>query len=103
MESDSPISPLPGLSRLTPAPLTLALVGAVGGGRLPGELVVARAAAVTGATTGVVLAVTLQPVGTGKDTDKVGVMTGMWSCCVTQLCNAVADLVHEQVVSQFIF
>lgn len=43
--------------------LTLALVGTVGGGRLPRLLVEAGAAAVTGAPTRVVLAGTLQPVG----------------------------------------
>lgn len=81
--------------------LTLALVGAVGSGRLPGELVVARAAAIAGATTGVVLAVTLQPAGTERGTDRVGVMTGMYgmgSCCVTLLCITVTDLVRERVV-----
>lgn len=41
--------------------LTLAFVGAVGGGRLPGELVEAGAAAVAGPAAGVVLAVALQP------------------------------------------
>lgn len=46
--------------------LTLTLVGAVGGGWLPRLLVVAGAAAVTGASTRVVLAGTLQPVGTHR-------------------------------------
>lgn len=81
--------------------LTLALVGAVGGGRLPGELVVARAAAIAGATTGVVLAVTLQPAGTGTGHRQGWGVTGtcgMGSCCVTLLCIAVADLVHERVL-----
>lgn len=44
--------------------LTLALVGAVGGGRLPRPLVEAGAAAVAGAPTRVVLTGALQPVGT---------------------------------------
>jgi len=41
--------------------LTLALVCAVGGGGLPGELVEAGAAAIAGPAAGVVLAVALQP------------------------------------------
>lgn len=60
--------------------LTLALVGTVGGGRLPRPLVEAGAAAVTGAPTRVVLTGTLKPVGTtGREGLRCGPRGAPWA------------------------
>jgi hypothetical protein len=58
--------------------LTLALVGTVSGGRLPRLLVEAGAAAVTGTSTCVVLAGTLQPVGDRGDETQSRGRGKMW-------------------------
>lgn len=82
----------------TQARLTLALVGAVGCGGFPGELVEAGAAAVAGPAAGVVLAVALQPARERMRYSRDVTLTGthgMGSCCVTLLCTSLVIYTNE--------
>lgn len=79
--------------------LTLAFVCAVGSGRLPRELVEARAAAIAGPAAGVVLAVALQPAGgEERGSAEPGAPTGACGTGTRRrapLCVAVTSQIHQ--------